>query len=70
LLGQKCIAEVGGPLNVIRQTLHDVWQRGHGLNARIPRLFLNRFGQLLLIAREVLILVQPLLELNNFQRVG
>jgi hypothetical protein len=70
LLGQKCITQISGPLNVVGQTLHDIGQRRHGLNAWIPRLFLDRFGQPLLIAREILIPVQPLLQLHNLQRIG
>jgi hypothetical protein len=43
LLRQKRIAEIRGPLNIIRQTFHYVGQRSHCLNARIPGLFLDCF---------------------------
>jgi hypothetical protein len=70
LLGQEGITQVGGPLNVVCQAFHNVRQRSHGLNARIPRLFLNCFGQSFLVAGEVLVPIQPLLELNNLQRIS
>ena len=44
LLRQECIAKIGGPLDVISQALYDVGHRGHRLDTRIPRLFLNSFG--------------------------
>src|SRR5262249_25952249 len=40
LLGQKGVAEVGRPLDVIGQQLHDFGQSRHRLDARIPGLLL------------------------------
>jgi hypothetical protein len=38
LLRQEGIPEVRGPLDVIRQALHHIGKRGHGLYTRVPRL--------------------------------
>jgi hypothetical protein len=44
LLREKSITQIGGPLNVVAQAFHYVGQSRHRLNARIPRLFLNRLS--------------------------
>ncbi len=67
LLRQKCIAEVGGPLDVIRQALDSFRKRGHGLDARVPRLLLHGVDECLVF--QGLVFLQPLLELNEFQWV-
>jgi hypothetical protein len=41
LLSEERVAQISGPLNVIRQPLNDILQRSHRLNARIPRLLLH-----------------------------
>jgi hypothetical protein len=63
LLRQKCIAEVRGPLDVIRQTLDHVGKRSQPLNARVPGLFRDRIHERLVL--QVLVLRQPLLELDK-----
>ncbi len=68
LLRQECIAEVGSPLNVICKSLHHVGYRRHGLNARVPRLFLDGINERLIF--EALVLREPLLKLNQLQRIG
>ena len=70
LLCEKDVAEIGSPLNIVGQTLHDVGERGHGLNARVPRLFLDRISQFFLVLQKILVFIQPLLKLNNLQRIG
>ena len=44
LLSEKGVTQIGSPLNVVGQALHHVGECGHGLNARVPGLFLNRLG--------------------------
>ena len=68
LLGQKSIAEIGSPLNVIREALHYFREGSQALNARVPGLLGNRIRERLVL--QILILCQPLLELHDFQRIG
>jgi predicted alpha/beta hydrolase family esterase len=49
LLRKKSVAKIRGPLNVVGETLNYVGQCRHRLDARVPRLFLNCFGQFLLV---------------------
>jgi hypothetical protein len=44
LLREERVTEIGGPLNVVGQTLHHVRQSRHRLNARVPGLFFYRRG--------------------------
>ena len=67
LLGQEGVAEISRPLNVVRQAIDHVGQGGEGLDACIPRLFRDSIGQRFVL--QVLVLLQPLLELNNFQGI-
>ena len=68
LLGQKSVAEIGSPLDVIREALHYFREGSQALNARVPRLFGDRILERLVL--QILILCQPLLELHEFQRIG
>jgi hypothetical protein len=61
LLREERVAQIRGPLNVVRQTFHHVRQRRHRLNTRVPRLLLDCFSQLLLVFPKVRISLQPLL---------
>jgi hypothetical protein len=70
LLREEGIAEIRGPLNIVRQALNDIGQRRHRLNARLPRLLLDCFSELLLVFCETRISFQPLLQLNDLQRVS
>jgi hypothetical protein len=70
LLRKKRITEIRGPLNVVSQTFDYVRQRSHRLNARIPWLLLDCFAQLLLVFPQAGVSLQPLLQLNDLQRVG
>jgi len=68
LLREKRIAKICGPLNVVSQPLDHVRQRRHGLNARVPRLLRHRIHQRFVL--QVLVALQPLLELDQFQRIS
>ena len=68
LLLQERVAEFGGPLDVVAKTLDDVGQRGHRLDAWIPRLFRDLVSQRLVL--QARILREPLLELDDLERVG
>jgi hypothetical protein len=68
LLRQERVAQFGRPLDVARQALHHIRNRDHGLNARIPWLFLHGIRQRFALQR--LVPVHPLLQLNDLQRIG
>jgi hypothetical protein len=68
LLSQKSITQIGSPLDVIGQTLYNIGQRSHRFYARIPWLFSNCIRQCFVF--EARVLGQPLLKLNEFQRIG
>lgn len=36
LLRKKRVTEIGGPLDIVRQSLNHIGQRGHCLDTRIP----------------------------------
>jgi hypothetical protein len=67
LLRKERVAEVSRPLNIVGESLHDIWKPCHGLHARIPGLFSDRVRQGFIL--QVLVLPQPLLKLDKFQRV-
>jgi hypothetical protein len=67
LLSEKCVAKIGGPLNVIRETF-DYFRKGsQPLNARVPRLFGDRICERFVL--QAFVLRQPLLELDEFEWV-
>ena len=68
LLRQECVAQVGRPLNVIRQELHHIRKRGQALDAGIPVLFFHGINERLVLQTRVF--RQPLLQLHNFQWVS
>ena len=68
LLRQKGVAQFRRPLDIARQTLHRVRHRDHRLNTWIPVLLLHGVRQGFALQR--LVPIQPLLELNDLQRVG
>ena len=68
LLREKRVTEVGRPLDVFGQKLDGVGQGSQTLDAGVPVLLLYRFGHLLLI--HALVLGQPLLQLNDLERIG
>ena len=68
LLRQKGITQVGGPLDVFCKLFDHIGQRRHGLHAGIPVFFLESVHQRLVF--QVLVLRQPLLKLDDFQRIG
>ena len=67
LLCEECIPKVGRPANIVGQTFHHFGQGGKRLNAWVPGLFRNRVGQLLIF--ECLVLLQPLLQLDDLERI-
>jgi hypothetical protein len=68
LLSQKSIAEIGRPLDIVRQTFNDLGQSGQGLHAWIPGLLCGCICQCLVF--QILVLFQPLLELDDLQGIG
>jgi hypothetical protein len=68
LLRQKGVAQINCPPDVVSQTLYHFGQSGQSLDARIPRFFRHRIGELFVLQR--FILLQPPLEQDDFQRIG
>lgn len=68
LLREERVPEIGGPLNVVCKTFHDVWQSSHCLDAWVPGLLCNSFGKLFVL--QLGILRKPLLELDDFEGIG
>ena len=67
LLREEGVAEIGRPLDVVGEPLHDVGKRGQALDARVPVLLLDGVHQRLVL--EVRVLRQPLLELHDLERI-
>jgi len=67
LLGQNSISEICRPLDVICKPLDDIRKGSQGLNSGVPVLLLHRVRERLVF--QILVLRQPLLELDDFQRV-
>ena len=53
-LSEERVAEIRGPLNVVREALHHIGQAGHRLDARIPGLLGHGIRQLLVFQVRVL----------------
>ena len=68
LLVEEGVPELRRPLDVVREPLHDVGNRRHRLDARVPGLLRDRVGERLVL--QVLVLREPLLELDDLERVG
>ena len=68
LLREESVAELRGPLDVVGEPFDDFGERGHRLDAGIPRLLRDRVGQCLVL--EFRVLCQPLLQLDDLERVG
>src|SRR5262249_30774449 len=68
LLCQKSVSEVGCPLDVIGQSLDDVRQSCQALNACIPTLLLHCVCESFVL--QILVLSEPLVQLNQLERVG
>ena len=67
LLREKCIPQVGGPLNVVCEAIYYFRQSRQSLDAGIPCLFRDGVGKRFVL--QVLVLLQPLLELDYLKRV-
>jgi len=68
LLSQECISQIGRPLNVVGKPFHYFGNSGQSLHAWIPRLLRRCIGECLVL--EVRIFLQPLLELDDLERIG
>ena len=68
LLREKGIAEIGGPLHVLSQRRQHIGKRDQRLHARVPVLLPGRVHQLLSV--QVAVLLEPLLGLHDFKRIG
>jgi hypothetical protein len=69
LLGEKCVAEIGRPLNVLGKPFDHVRKRSHRLNAWVPRLLRNRVVQFLLVLSEFRVFLKPLVQLDQLERI-
>jgi hypothetical protein len=67
LLRQKCVTQIGCPLNVSSHPLDDVWSRSQGLDTGIPWLFSHSICKCLIF--QTRILSHPLLKLDDFKRI-
>jgi hypothetical protein len=68
LLRKEGVAQVGGPLNVVGQSLDQVGEARQRLHAWIPGLLSNGIGKSLVF--QILVFLKPLLELDDFERIG
>jgi hypothetical protein len=68
LLCQERVAKIGGPLNIVCQTLDHIGQPGKGLDARIPWLLGHGIGQSFVLQPRIF--RQVLLELNDLDRIS
>jgi hypothetical protein len=68
LLGQKRIAQIGCPLNVVGEPFGYVSEPRHRLNTGVPGLLGGGISQRLVL--QVGVFRQPLLELHQLQRIG
>jgi hypothetical protein len=68
LLREEGIPEIRGPLNIAGQSVDNIRQSGHRLDTGVPRLLCDRIGEGLIL--EILVICQPLLKLDDFERVG
>jgi hypothetical protein len=68
LLCQKRVSQIGRPLNIAGHPLHHIWKFYQRLDARVPRLLCHGVCQR--FALQILIIIHPLLKLNDFERVS
>jgi hypothetical protein len=68
LLREEGIPHIRGPLNIVCQSVDNIRQSGHRLDACVPRLLCDRIGESLVL--EILVIYQPLLKLDDFERIG
>ena len=65
LLRQKRVSQICRPLDVICQTLDEIRNWSHGLDAGVPRLLGHCIGKSFVL--QILVLFEPLLKLDDFQ---
>src|SRR5688572_5490447 len=68
LLSEKGVAEVRGPLDIVGEALDEIRQPRHGLNTGIPGLLRHGVDQGFVL--QAWILLQPLMQLEELQRIG
>jgi hypothetical protein len=68
LLGEKRIPEISRPLDIAGHSLQSFRNSSERLHAWIPRLFRDCIFQRFVL--EILVLVHPLLKLDNFERIS
>jgi hypothetical protein len=68
LLRQERVSQVSCPLDVACHTLHNVGKLYERLDAWVPRLLCHCVRQR--FALQILILIHPLLQLDNFKRIS
>jgi len=68
LLRQECISQIRCPLDVAGHALHHIRKRYQSLNTWVPRLLCHRIGQR--FSCQILVLVHPLLKLDDLQRIS
>jgi hypothetical protein len=67
LLVQKGVAQVGCPVDIRGQVMKHIGEHNQRLHAGVPRLFRCRIGQRFPAERRILF--QPLISLDDFQRI-
>jgi hypothetical protein len=68
LLRQECVSQIRRPLHIAGHTLHHVWKLYQSLDAWVPWLLCHRVRQR--FALQILVLVHPLLELDDLERIS
>jgi hypothetical protein len=68
LLRQKCVSQIGCPLNVAGHACHHVRKHDQRLDTWVPRLLCDGIRQRL--PCQILVLVHPLLKLNDLKRIS
>jgi len=68
LLRQECVSQIRRPLDIARHPLHHIWKLYQSLNAWVPSLLCHRIRQR--FALQILVPIQPLLELDNFKWIS
>jgi hypothetical protein len=68
LLSKESVPEIGGPLDVPRESLDHIGKGDHGLHACVPRLFRHGISKRFIF--QIFVPLHPLLELDHFQGIG
>jgi hypothetical protein len=68
LLRQECVPQIRRPLHIAGHPLDYVWKFYQSLNTWVPRLLCHCVRDCFTL--QILVSIHPLLELDNFKRVG